>query len=136
LQIADFKSANVTLRASPPTARRRATRRELIRKLRGFVVQFETDTVRVSLKDDKTGKRFDYRFPAKVFRDAKIEVENQPFEFIESKVFNTEHNVPVYQSMFLPMAPKESVRLTDLELGEEYDEMRKRIVDRYSKRMK
>jgi len=117
-----------------PRSTNRTIRKELLRKLRGFVVQFETDTVRVALFDDKTGEKFHYRFPADRFIEAKIEVENQPFEMIESRVISSESSVPVYQTMFLPSAPSDSAELIDLDLGEKYEQMKKNIIERNSKR--
>ena len=110
-------------------------RKKVERKLRGFVVQFESEDVRVLLSSAK-GEQYQYKFPAVQLRAAGITVENQPFELQEIKTIDADDGLPVYGIKFRPMAPAASAQLVGLDSDEEFRSKRQKTLAYFSEKKK
>ena len=104
-----------------------------IRKIQGFVIQFEGHQALVMLLgEDKSAHQ--YHLPARKLKAAGVRVQNQPFELKETQVYPSGKTKPIYRVEFRALASADSATMTKLDLGPEYEKKLKRIQAYFSGR--
>jgi len=91
------------------------------RRLRGFVIAFQGDQVRVGFAGDDHSV-IEYLLPAANLKKARITAPNQPFEMDEFEQTDQDGFSLTYR--FRPMASAESAFTETLELGDDLAELR------------
>ncbi|MBI2925925.1 MAG: hypothetical protein HYY24_09500 [Verrucomicrobia bacterium] len=119
--------------ARKPSGTDAHSRREVVRtkrRLKGFLVEFQSDEARVAFVEN--GETVFYDLPADQIRRAGIKVRNQPFQMDEIET-EDEHGCLIVGYRFLPLAQPSDAYIETLDFDDERKRKRDLILKEFAK---